>query len=108
LPRHQENRLYIHRHYPIPIFLAEFDHRRAAYDSGIVEEHVNAAELSQGSFHDAVAISRLGGICVLEESVGPASDDLLGDVFSALVDVGDGNCGAFAAEQDGRCLMRRR
>ena len=61
------------------------------------------AEFSQGSFHDAVAVSSLGDICVLEESVGPASGDFFGESFSGLVDVRDGNRGAFAGEQQGRC-----
>jgi hypothetical protein len=103
LPRHQENRLHIHGHYPIPIFLAQFYHRSAAHDSGVVEEHVNAAELSQGSFDDAVAVSSLGGICVLEESVGPASGNFPGESLSGWIDVHDGNCSAFAGEQEGRC-----
>jgi hypothetical protein len=62
---------------------------------------MNSAEFAHSSFYDALAVRGLGHIHVLKESVAPAFNDLPGNRLSGLVDVGYGNRGTFAGEQQG-------
>jgi len=104
LPRHQENRLYIHRHHPIPIFLAEFNHRSAADDSGVIEQNMNAAKFAQSSFHDALAVGGPGHISVLKNSAASIVDNLASNGLPhRIVQVDYGNRRAFAGEKQSGC-----
>jgi hypothetical protein len=103
LARHQENRLYIHCHSAIPVFLAQFEDRSASHDSGVVEEHVDSAKFSHGSFDCVLAIGGTGNINVLEDGSTALPNNFLSYSFSGLIDVGNSNRGAFASEEQGRC-----
>jgi len=60
---------------------------------------VNLAQLSESSFHDALAVGGSGDIGALEDCATSASNNFFSDGPSGSIDVRDDNRGAFTGEQ---------
>jgi hypothetical protein len=75
----------VHRHHPVPILFADLHHRGPTDDARIVDQNVNASELSHRSLHHALAIRGVRNIYRFEESTTANSGNLFHHESAGIV-----------------------
>src|SRR4029077_17623954 len=100
---HQKNCLHIYRHHPVPVRFAQFDHRSATDNAGIVEQDVECAKLSDGALEDAPAVLYASDIAGFEDGVPALMRDFGSNVLAvSFIYVHHYNRRAFAGKQKSR------
>ncbi len=96
----EEEALQIYVQDEIVIFFGDFPEIGAAFDTGVVDEDIDFAELRGGLFHEALAVGELGDVALDGGGFGAFVAETLDDGFrsGSVGEVADGDGGAFLDE----------
>ncbi len=83
LLRHQEDRLDVHRHQPVPFLFGRFEQVGTPDDARVVDQDVETAERGHGPLDRAAAIVRAAHVARDEERAPTRSRDGSGDGLAA-------------------------
>ena len=102
-PGAEESALEIHVEHQIPVALAHLEQRHARIHAGVVDEHVDAAELADDLRDHRLRARGLRDVALDERGAPASATNLLGNLLggAAIVEVVHADVGALARERQG-------